>query len=196
MIAPSYLEAPKQKWILAAPQVDSFAVAFHAQLTDQKWALDQIAEDCGQLFEEQLSRRDSAEQVSKFWLVGWSDKHQQCGILQFNPHGPAGACAKPVRAAVSHELDADNREALEALVINAVSHRQVDLVAFGVALLEAQRRVPAPLKAGGQLHFHVGGYAVQTEITRDGIRHDVIHHWPDKIGERIDPFGLARSAVS
>lgn len=196
VIAPSYLDSPDQKWIIGAPLIGRLAIAFHAQLTARMWTLDQINDDDGQLFETQLIQHGPDEGGDPFWLVGWSERDQRCGILQFDPQGLPGTRAQAVRAAVSHELDDDNRAALETLVARAISPRQVDMNAFGLTILEAQRRIPVSYQTGGQSYFRVGGYAVQSEIGRDGIRHEIIHHWPDKVGEMIDPFGLSRRAVS
>ncbi len=49
-------------------------------------------------------------------------------------------------------------------------------------ILEAQRREK---NAGG--HYFIGGGAELVIVDRDGVRVQVLKHWPDLIGERISP---------
>lgn len=50
----------------------------------------------------------------------------------------------------------------------------------GLAILEAQRRIPWP--DGG---YFVGGFGELVTVTRDGIDKRKIVEWPDRVGEKI-----------
>jgi hypothetical protein len=60
----------------------------------------------------------------------------------------------------------------------------VDPVNDLLHILEVQRQ-----NKGGHYKFHlVGGFALLTTITKDGITQRVVHVWPeDKVGEVITP---------
>ena len=62
----------------------------------------------------------------------------------------------------------------------------------GIALLEAQRLVSMPLdsRKPGNVGCIVGGFAQLTVLSRSGVNSRVIHRWPDRIGERMDPVRL------
>lgn len=51
----------------------------------------------------------------------------------------------------------------------------------GIALLEAQRADPFPFGYG------VGGEAVLTRVSAEGISHKTLKAWPDRVGCKIDP---------
>jgi hypothetical protein len=58
----------------------------------------------------------------------------------------------------------------------------------GLAFMEGQRLTPVSEGDQGEVGtFVVGGFALWTEITRDGARDQVLRIWPDRIGERITP---------
>jgi hypothetical protein len=56
----------------------------------------------------------------------------------------------------------------------------------GLALIEAMRR-HCRCEDEGRSYYAIGGYLQHTTITRDEITTAIIHHWPDELGERIDP---------
>ncbi|MEX6509207.1 hypothetical protein [Jiella sp. M17.18] len=181
---------PKKKLVLAAKQIEDFAIGWHARLAAVSGTIDDIADRGAVLFDEQLSRQFRRMPARVSWLIGWSPRQEAGLILEFDPSRPAGERMKKVRAVVSHELAEEERLKLEALVAHAASPRQVDMAAFGLAVMESQRGIPAPPGRDGRRHFRIGGYASQIEISRDGIRQTVLHQWPDRVGRPIDPFGL------
>jgi len=61
----------------------------------------------------------------------------------------------------------------------------------GLRLLEAQRRQRwSPIYSKCEFHA-VGGFAEYTKLTQSEITTKVIHRWPDRIGEKINPFSKA-----
>lgn len=68
---------------------------------------------------------------------------------------------------------------------------ELDPELYGVTLMEAQRRVPGDEAFGLGGIYVVVGNCLQTEISAAGVTHRIIHTWPDKIGQRIDPFTRA-----
>ena len=56
-------------------------------------------------------------------------------------------------------------------------------------MLTAQRHAttPRPGTDGGEMGHVIGGQVVATELSADGISQRVIHAWPDKLGELIQP---------
>ena len=74
-----------------------------------------------------------------------------------------------------------------------------DPMVHGIQLMEAQRLVVGPMDNGagktGAMGSGVGGFLQLTTITRDEIASRIIHRWPDKIGERIDPHNHQRKQI-
>jgi len=64
---------------------------------------------------------------------------------------------------------------------------------YAVDLMEAMRRRKDvnPLVAGDTPMHGVGGHCQYVEITRDDARSEILHVWPDVVGELIDPFRAA-----
>jgi hypothetical protein len=60
----------------------------------------------------------------------------------------------------------------------------------GLRILEAQRRHKARLPNGDRM-FAVGGFAQLTSVYRDSVSTEILHRWPDVVGEPIDPEGAA-----
>jgi hypothetical protein len=60
-----------------------------------------------------------------------------------------------------------------------------DVYQHGIPAMEAMRLV------GDENGYRVGGFIAHIEITRDSVSTKIIHRWPDVIGERIEPHGLA-----
>jgi hypothetical protein len=57
-----------------------------------------------------------------------------------------------------------------------------------LAMLEVQRRRKTPLRPGLPVRHWVGGLALLTSITRDGITQRVVHRWEeDAIGQIVKP---------
>lgn len=55
-------------------------------------------------------------------------------------------------------------------------------------ILEIQRRRRVPLRSGLDAHHWVGGLALLTTVTRDGISQRVMHRWgEDEVGKAIHP---------
>ncbi|WP_037075699.1 hypothetical protein [Rhizobium mesoamericanum] len=48
---------------------------------------------------------------------------------------------------------------------------------------------------GAQPHYYVGGHVDMTTIDESGARSERVHVWDDKIGQKIDPFGVAQTVV-
>lgn len=77
-----------------------------------------------------------------------------------------------------------------------------DLRRDGVAWFEATRRepcfsindsLPVPvvdghLIYGGPLSYVIGGFVEAVTVTHDGASKQLLHTWPDRVGEQIDPF--------
>lgn len=49
-------------------------------------------------------------------------------------------------------------------------------------IMEIQRRIP-----DDDGRFLIGGIATLTGVSNNGIAQQIVHRWPDKIGERIEP---------
>jgi hypothetical protein len=63
-----------------------------------------------------------------------------------------------------------------------------DPVQHGIPIMEAFRRTSAPLHEGyPAIGYGVGGFIAHTLIERNRVTHNIIHEWPDVIGEPIDP---------
>lgn len=61
----------------------------------------------------------------------------------------------------------------------------------GLVLLDAQRSDPFERSDGNGGYHGVGGEAILTRVDADGVHHEVLKTWPDRIGRRIDPHRKA-----
>lgn len=59
-------------------------------------------------------------------------------------------------------------------------------------IAEAQRYVESDHGNGGPAVHGVGGFCRATVITRDSIQTAILHHWPDRLGEKIEPAAPRR----
>lgn len=82
------------------------------------------------------------------------------------------------------------------LRLGRVTLADVDPEHYGVTLMEGQRRVPGDEKFGLGGVYVVGGHCLQTEVSSAGVTHRIIHTWPDKIGQRIDPLAQPAPRLS
>jgi hypothetical protein len=114
-------------------------------------------------------------------LIGWSRAREVFEHWLVASHGDYGQevpAFQPVRrdeAIYAAPTPADF-ECPAAAEFNMRTH--------GLAMLEAQRRAPQPLPAGGTF-CAVGGFAQVTTIDRTCIVTSIIHRWPDKPGMKI-----------
>ena len=66
---------------------------------------------------------------------------------------------------------------------------------MAVPVMEAIRRKTYPMPGAASAEYHaVGGFIQETGIGRDGLSTSIIHRWPDRIGERIDPLAAEQAA--
>lgn len=69
----------------------------------------------------------------------------------------------------------------------------------GAAIMEAQRRTPAKLLEGqhsAEPQYLIGGQCDLTIVTQHGVSMKTLKTWPDKIGDKIDPFSAIGNVVS
>jgi hypothetical protein len=70
---------------------------------------------------------------------------------------------------------------------------------IGANLMEAQRRTPAVLLEGEYSkvpQYLVGGQCDLTIVTKNGMMVKTLRTWPDKIGDKIDPFSEMGNVVA
>lgn len=68
----------------------------------------------------------------------------------------------------------------------------------GAAIMEAQRRTPAALLPGqksDEPQYLIGGQCDLTIVTADAVVVKSLRTWPDRIGEKIDPFSETGNVV-
>ncbi|RUW26944.1 hypothetical protein [Mesorhizobium sp. M4B.F.Ca.ET.013.02.1.1] len=62
---------------------------------------------------------------------------------------------------------------------------------YGVAIFEYFRRLPVPIDpfdVSTAREYLIGGICDMTVVKPSSVSTTLLHRWPDKIGERIDPF--------
>lgn len=188
-IAPNCLDLAGGRLVLAARQIGVDALAFIRAVEQSLPTIDHLARHGSLLFDRHLDSVPG-HNAETLWLCGWSEFLDQALLLQFDPNRSLGQRVSKLRSLVSQPVDLIDRPAIQAVVSGAKSPEEVDLPAFGRALAEAQRSYAVLAGSDGMFHHGVGGYLLQSEITRTGNRHQIIHNWPDRIGEPIEPFGI------
>lgn len=79
-------------------------------------------------------------------------------------------------------------EQLAALGIDDTgAQERLGPVEFGRRLIIAMRRTG--FDADGRRVSNIGGYVEATTITVGGVETRIVHRWPDRLGEMIDPGG-------
>lgn len=61
----------------------------------------------------------------------------------------------------------------------------------GVSIFEHFRQIPVaidPFDENSDRQHFIGGILDMTVVTRRSVSISLLHHWPDKVGERINPF--------
>jgi hypothetical protein len=138
----------------------------------------------------------SVQKSYELHVVGWSSRRKamECWFIPGHRwHAENGFPA--VRAFELNKVDdpfgcinpVPSQEAIEATGWQLPTAESFDPVRDGIALMEAQRRKPAPLMGGGPPLHGIGGFVQHTVITPSSVRSSVIHRWPDKVGSKIDP---------
>jgi len=69
---------------------------------------------------------------------------------------------------------------------------------YGVAIMEAMRRKPGPNPAMPDLPelYGIGGHVDLTVVHAGGVTTARLHEWPDRIGEKINPFAADAAAIA
>lgn len=69
---------------------------------------------------------------------------------------------------------------------------------MGGNLMEAQRRTPAPALPNDEYfepQYLIGGQCDLTIVTEDGVDVKTLRTWPDKVGEKIEPYSLTGNVI-
>ena len=190
-IAPNCIDFPNASVTLVAPSITGTLLSCYNALGQVATSIDSLALEAGGFIDRYMAVMPSSDNLTDepFWLVGWSEQQQTAMFLECDLRSRPGTRVRPVRSVVSQPISEEDRAALETIVASAPSPDQINTNLFGITLLEAQRRTLAPPNSTGLRRYRVGGYIMQTEISRSGIRHDIIHHWSDQLGVMINPFG-------
>ena len=130
-------------------------------------------------------------------LAGWSEERNRAESYMLSSsdmHGFDPWEFHEAPAVVAGPVPTD--EALARVGIDVTQNPEtVDPVSMGLKVFEAQRSMTFPATTAGGEEFHlVGGAAVMTQITRDGITQKIIHKWDDEIGQPITPEPLRKIA--
>lgn len=161
---------------------------------------DDLAENGGAIarewFDSFSELMTSGETEVQMFLVGWSEKegHPKTFLLQSMADNQFGIdpwvfqeCDDDVLAA---PLPSEADLLAQGLDLN-MDPAAADACNHGLKIMEAQRRMRLGTVTGRHdVSAHiVGGFALLTEIDRDGVHQRVVHRWPeDRIGHKISPF--------
>ncbi|MGD9923919.1 MAG: hypothetical protein AB7V13_21130 [Pseudorhodoplanes sp.] len=85
----------------------------------------------------------------------------------------------------------------EAIFSGCATIDDVDPAVDGLKILEAQRQLKVSGRPGWPAAHHVGGFALLSTVTRDGVTERIIHRWnEDRIGEPIRPAAPFKPAIA
>lgn len=72
-------------------------------------------------------------------------------------------------------------------ILATVDPATFDPVKDGIRIMEAQRQILEPQGQSAELRYIVAGFVQLTTVTAGSITTKIIHRWPDKIGQKIEP---------
>lgn len=114
-------------------------------------------------------------------VAGWSSDHNQFGHWLMPLSEKYGDAAPAWRFTYRGQSNA-----IAPGLSDFQPPAEFDCRTSGLDLLKRQRHLLWPAAAEGAGQFHaVGGFAQLTIVTQDKVTSEIIHRWPDKIGERI-----------
>ena len=133
-------------------------------------------------------------------IVGWSTSRRRCEAYAIStldyPGLPAFTFLRN-DVWMAPIVPAAEVEAAGLMVQGVIPGNNPEALVLGMIELQRRQRVPLGGIEGMPEHFIVGGQAVLTEITENGIAQRIARTWPDRIGERITPEpAAARPAAS
>jgi hypothetical protein len=192
-IAPNCIDVDNCRLVIVSQAFSPALFAWRNHLVRSGADIDMVVRDEGQLFDAYLDQAavQFADLDSVFWCVGWSPIDNAALIVQVDAEQSARDRIRRVKSVMLPAVAPVDRSAIDVVLAMAPSPAAVDLAAFGTALLSAQRQIPIGQESDGAGRYRIGGYVLQTEVSRLGIQHEIIHTWADTIGERTDPFRLS-----
>jgi hypothetical protein len=119
-------------------------------------------------------------------IAGWSDKNHRPEVYLEAGHGLGTAVARGVLYRADGPLLGGPVTDLGRAV--AVDPEAFDPERDGVPIFEAMRSMRLRLdetQPDTAVGHGVGGFVELVTITRDGVEREIIHRWPDRVGEKI-----------
>jgi hypothetical protein len=153
----------------------------------------QVVDEGERLFERFLKSDWGEEALAyeapfDFCLAGWNSRDARPFVVTY--HYRPGEPAKYF--VITDEFSLPGLPDKEVARVRrevgvGLDYDRIDPLAFGKAMMGAMRRTPFKWWVDKQEVCIVGGHILQTEVSAAGVTHRIVHTWPDKIGERIDP---------
>lgn len=176
------------------------AIAFRASAIFSSF--DELVDGIEARFDELVDNVDellagSGQPACELYIAGWSARRNRPEAYLFRTHSVDWTPEKKISETISNEAG----KLIELDVCSITPGPYVaDLKAAGftgdedpdklgpedlLRIMEVQRRMSFD---GTNGKFHgVGGLALLSSVTRDGVAQRVIHRWPDRVGELIKP---------
>lgn len=177
----------------AAEAVGTFA----NRLASDLGSFDAIVRDgAGYLAEEHAdnaARWESGTGLADFrlGLVGWSEERRRFDAYYLQSRDADGAPAFTfVRRDLVMAPELDPADIVALQIPKDGTAFSADAQAYLLRIMAVQRHATTPRLGGGEPGHVVGGQVVATELTRTGITQRVVHAWPDRLGEPIQPAPL------
>lgn len=214
-IGPKCFTIPNANCAIASMGAGSAALVFGYDLGSEYSTFDEIVENAEKAIPGIYQRHKKTFDQAQFsdvqlFIAGWSDERDQAEAYAMlvtdgssdehwrKMHASEDAFAfEPFKLqriddyACNPGVEIETMKAahypvrgttLEEIVAN--TDPQVDLL----HMMEMQRRMETPLRAGLDLHYWVGGFALLTSVTRDGITQKVLHRWSeDRVNDVVTP---------
>lgn len=124
-------------------------------------------------------------------LVGWSEKRQRFDAYFLQSREADGVPAFTfVRRDIVMAPELDPSDIAHLQIPKDGAAFSAGAQAYLLRIMAVQRHATTLRFGGGEPGYVTGGQVVATELTRDGITQRVMHAWPDKLGEPIQPAPL------
>lgn len=138
---------------------------------------------------DEIMARVVPGRLYEFTLVGWSDERDRAELIFYSTHDDFPEAWNRGGPTLLTDFLVPRGPGLHDII--KVEALDFDPHTHGLDAFETAHRTLADLRCGQQpeplMAYSVGGFVQSVEISRAGIRSEILRDWPDEIGQPIQP---------
>lgn len=188
---------PRLRCALAMRGAVAALAAYASDIDYRADSFDHLIEEGAEFIEDTFDRQAAAmaaqcyEPHIQLTAVGWSQRQRRCLSIAISslPLGDVPAFTWWHQPVIISPMPAPEELAAAGVLAANGGFDDRDPAATMLKLVKVQRTHKARLGPAEDLPevYTVGGDVILTEVTEHGIAQRIVHSWPDRIGEPIQP---------